>query len=96
MLANTRLVLWLSHQVGLGVDFHLILTQRAQLWVAFNTQAHIRWISTAPMREELSRVLGYPHIAKRMDVCQRNPDDLLRDFDTHSQQVEIAPRSKRR
>lgn len=58
MLANTRLVLWLSHQVGVGVDFHPILTLRGQLWVEFNTQAHIRWIGTAPMCEELSRVLG--------------------------------------
>ena len=96
MLANTHLVLWLSHRVGVGADFHPILTLRGQLWVAFGTQAHIHWISTAPMREELSRVLGYPHIAKRMGFYQRNPDDLLRDFDGHSHQLAVAPRSKRR
>ena len=56
-------------------------------------QARIRWISTAPMREELARVLGYPHIAKRMDFYQRSFEDLLRDFDTHSHPVEVAPRA---
>ena len=56
-------------------------------------QARIRWISTAPMREELARVLGYPHIAKRMDFYQRSFEDLLRDYDTHSHQVEVAPRA---
>lgn len=56
-------------------------------------QARIRWISTGSIREELARVLGYPHIAKRMDFYQRCADDLLRDFDTHSHQVEVAPRA---
>ena len=55
--------------------------------------ARIRWIRTAPMREELARVLGYPHIAKRMDFYQRCAEDLLRDFDTYSHQVEVAPRA---
>jgi putative PIN family toxin of toxin-antitoxin system len=59
-------------------------------------QARIRWISTAPMREELARVLGYPHIAKRMDFYQRSFEDLLRDYDTHSDPVEIAPRASLR
>ena len=56
-------------------------------------QARIRWISTAPMREELARVLGYAHITKRMDFYQRNTDDLMRDYDAHSHQVEVAPRA---
>ena len=56
-------------------------------------QAHIRWISTAPMREELARVLGYPHIAKRMAFYQRSFEDLLHAYDTHSHPVEVAPRA---
>ena len=56
-------------------------------------QARIRWIRTAPMREELARVLGYPHIAIRMDFYQCSADDLLRDYDEHSHQVEVAPRA---
>ena len=56
-------------------------------------QARIRWISTAPMRDELARVLTYPHIAKRMAFYQRTFDDLLRDYDTHSHQVAVAPRA---
>ena len=56
-------------------------------------QARIRWISTAPMREELARVLAYPHIAKRMDFYQRSADDLLDDYDQYSHPVEVAPRA---
>jgi len=56
-------------------------------------QARIRWIRTAPMREELARVLAYPHIAKRMDFYQRSPLDVLRDYDAHSHTVDVAPRA---
>jgi len=56
-------------------------------------QARIRWIRTAPMREELARVLTYPHIAQRMAFYQRSFEDLLRDYDTHSHQVAVAPRA---
>lgn len=59
-------------------------------------QARIRWISTAPMREELARVLGYPHIAQRMAFHQRSIEDLLRDYDTHSHQVAVAPQAPQR
>jgi len=54
-------------------------------------QARIRWISTAPMREELARVLAYPHIAKRMDFYKRSAEDLLHAYDTHSHTVDVAP-----
>jgi predicted nucleic acid-binding protein len=43
------------------------------------------------MREELARVLGYPHIAKRMDFYQRSFEDLLHDYDQHSHPVDVAP-----
>ena len=55
--------------------------------------ARIRWISTAPMREELARVLAYPHIAKRLGYYQRSADDLLHTYDTQSQPVDVAPRA---
>ncbi len=54
-------------------------------------QTRIRWISTAPMREELARVLAYAHIAKRMDFYQRSAEDLLHAYDTHSHTVNVAP-----
>ena len=75
------------------LDVFLFADPAAQPLREALAQAHIRWISTAPMREELARVLGYPHIAKRMDFYQRSFEDLLRDFDTHSHQVEVAPRA---
>jgi predicted nucleic acid-binding protein len=38
-------------------------------------------------------VLAYPHIAKRLGYYQRSADDLLRDFDSHSHAVDVAPRA---
>ena len=84
--------LWVL-DTNIVLDVFLFADPAAQPLREALAQARIRWISTAPMREELARVLGYPHIAKRMDFYQRNTDDLLRDFDTHSHTVEVAPRA---
>ena len=75
------------------LDVFLFADPAAQSLRAALAQARIRWISTPPMREELARVLTYPHIAKRMDFSQRSFEDLLRDYDTHSHTVDVAPRA---
>lgn len=84
--------LWVL-DTNIVLDVFLFADHAAQALREALVQARIRWISTAPMREELARVLGYPHIAKRMDFYQRSAEDLLRDFDAHSQKVEVAPRA---
>lgn len=75
------------------LDVFLFADSAAQPLRQALAQARIRWISTAPMREELTRVLAYPHIAKRMDFYQRSFEDLMRDFDKYSHPVEVAPRA---
>jgi len=75
------------------LDVFLFADPAAQPLREALAQARIRWISTTPMREELARVLTYPHIAKRMDFYQRSAEELLRDFDSHSQTVDVAPRA---
>jgi putative PIN family toxin of toxin-antitoxin system len=41
----------------------------------------LQWIATAAMREELVRVLAYPHIAARMAHHQRSAHAVLAQFD---------------
>ena len=41
----------------------------------------LRWIATAHMRNELERVLHYPHIASRVAFYQRQPADILAQRD---------------
>lgn len=50
----------------------------------------LRWVATAVMREELRRVLAYPHIAARMDFHQRPADVLLADYDAQVELMEVA------
>ena len=84
--------LWVL-DTNIVLDVFLFADPAAQPLRDALAKARIRWISTAPMREELARVLGYPHITKRMDFYQRSAEDLLMHFDMHSHQVEVAPRA---
>ena len=52
----------------------------------------LRWLGTAHMRNELERVLHYPHIASRMAFYQLRPDDILAQRDALVHTLEPAPR----
>ena len=52
----------------------------------------LQWIATPAMREELARVLAYPHILARLAYYQFGADDVLAAFDRQVQIVETAPR----
>ena len=56
-------------------------------------RGQLRWLATAPMREELLRVLDYAHIAKRRakDAC--SVQSVMNAFDRLSLPAEQAPRS---
>ena len=56
-------------------------------------RGQLRWLATAPMREELLRVLDYAHIAKRRakDAC--SVQSVMDAFDRFSLPAEQAPRS---
>ena len=84
--------LWVL-DTNIVLDVFLFADPAAQPLREALAHARIRWIRTAPMREELARVLAYPHIAKRLGYYQRSADDLLGDFDTHSHAVDVAPRA---
>ncbi len=53
----------------------------------------LQWIATPAMREELVRVLAYPHIAARLAWYQLGADDVLAAFDRQAQLVAVAPKT---
>ena len=55
-------------------------------------QARLDWIATQVMRDELERVLAYPHIVSRMDFYRVDAAQVLAAFDAQARLVEIAPR----
>ncbi len=55
-------------------------------------QGRLGWIATQVMRDELERVLAYPHIAARMDYYRLDAAQVLADFDAQARRVEVAPR----
>ena len=51
----------------------------------------LRWLATTTMREELSAVLAYPLIQRRMAAAQKTAAHVLELFDTHSTLVDAPP-----
>jgi predicted nucleic acid-binding protein len=51
------------------------------------------WIATAAMREELSRVLAYPQIVKRLSARALPADTVLGHFDRWAQLQPDAPKA---
>ena len=50
----------------------------------------VRWLATDAMREELQRVLTYPHLTRRP---RRRDQDPLAEFDRHASRVPAAVRA---
>ena len=50
----------------------------------------ISHLATSSMRDELARVLTYPHIVKRMAKAKRQAQDILNRFDEHHVAAEPA------
>lgn len=55
-------------------------------------QGRLSWIATQVMRDELERVLAYPHIAERMDYYRVDAAQVLSAFDVQVQRVDVAPK----
>jgi putative PIN family toxin of toxin-antitoxin system len=56
-------------------------------------QGQWRWLATAPMREELARVLSYPQIVKSIGFHQITSQAVLDQFDAHAEMVDAAPKA---
>ena len=53
----------------------------------------VQWLATPPMREELLRVLDYPHIAQRRDRDGVTAQAVLANFDRLAKIQAIAPKA---
>jgi putative PIN family toxin of toxin-antitoxin system len=53
----------------------------------------LRWNATAPMREELVRVLAYPQIVKSLVYHALEAADVLAGFDAQARLVPVAPKA---
>ena len=51
------------------------------------------WLATTAMREELARVLDYPHIARRLSARALSADTVLGHFDRHAHLQPDAPKA---
>lgn len=56
-------------------------------------QGTVKWLATPPMREELLRVLDYPHIAQRRDRDGVTAQAVLAHFDRWVTIQAIAPKA---
>jgi len=56
-------------------------------------EGKLHWLATAPMREELLRVLDYPHIAQRRERDGLTAQAVLAHFDRLSKIQAIAPKA---
>jgi putative PIN family toxin of toxin-antitoxin system len=52
-----------------------------------------QWIATPPMRDELQRVLAYPHIATRLAFYKISASDVMVQFDKFVQLQAAAPKA---
>ncbi|MEY4266459.1 MAG: hypothetical protein RIS90_994 [Pseudomonadota bacterium] len=74
------------------LDLLLFQNPQAQgLRQALNQQ-QLRWLATAPMREELVRVLAYPKITPVLTRLGHTVAPLLAQWDGLVSAVEVAPR----
>jgi len=55
-------------------------------------EGRLAWIATQVMRDELERVLAYPHIAERMDFYRVDAPRVLAAFDAGARLVPVAPK----
>jgi putative PIN family toxin of toxin-antitoxin system len=53
----------------------------------------LQWLATQAMRDELERVLAYPKIVPRLAFYRLASADVLRAFDRHSKQVDVAAKA---
>ena len=56
-------------------------------------EGETQWLATAAMREELARVLDYPHIARRLVARALTSQAVLEHFDRHARLHADAPKA---
>ena len=77
---------------NVALDLLIFSDPRTAPLRALLAQGRLAWIATQVMRDELERVLAYPHIAARMDYSRVDAAQVLAGFDAHVRLVNSAPR----
>ena len=54
----------------------------------------VQWLATQVMRDELERVLAYPHILQRLAFSGLTAQDILGQFDAHAQLMPVATKAQ--
>ena len=85
--------------LGVVIDTNIVL----DMWVfddprsrpldeALRSQG-LRWLASAEMREELLRVLSYPHLVQRMVLRGVSSSEVLAQFDQYAHSMPSAERA---
>lgn len=77
---------------NVALDLLIFSDPRTAPLRALLAQGRLDWIATQVMRDELERVLAYPHIVSRMDFYRVDAAQVLATFDAQARLVDIAPR----
>lgn len=77
---------------NVALDLLIFSDPRTAPLRALLAQGRLAWIATQVMRDELERVLAYPHIASRMNYYRVDAAQVLAAFDAQARLVDIAPK----
>jgi len=75
------------------LDLWLYLDPATPTLLEALTSKRVDWVATQTMRDELERVLTYPHIVLRMQRGGLVADDVLTQFDRFTRLVPVADRA---
>jgi predicted nucleic acid-binding protein len=75
------------------LDLFLFADARAKALHGELVQGRASWVATAPMRDELERVLAYAHIESRLDYYRLQAGDVLGHFDRHATLVDVPAKA---
>jgi putative PIN family toxin of toxin-antitoxin system len=75
------------------LDMFLFDDKAAKPLAAALEQGEIAWIATQSMRDELERVLAYPHLISRMAYYGLDAQGVLARFDRHARIVDVAAKA---
>ena len=88
--SNTQAVVL---DTNIVLDLWLYLDPATPALLTALQQGQINWVATQAMREELRRVLTYPHITERRLKQHIEVDWMLAQFDAHTSMQEVALRA---
>ena len=86
------MTLWVL-DTNIVLDLFVFDDVKTRPLMAALTAGSCHWISTQPMRDELERVLAYPHIAAKMAANQIEATAVLAQFDRFARLEPVAAKA---